>query len=243
MVDQEYTVKARRNSLLPSLNLFATYIGSGLSGNRAICPAGYTAFGSRCGSSTGTVPPLDINMGGVSDALGQTWRGNYPDYSFGLSLSIPIRNRAAQADAARALLERRQLEIQIQQTKNKVAQDVRNAEIAVIQAKAQNQAAQKAVTLAQQTLDAEQKKFQLGESTVFFVIQAQRDLATAEGNEVRARSTYAKALTQFFQATGTTLTRNNIELTDALEGRVSKTPNIPGSSEKPNPPAGNQQGG
>ena len=243
LVDQEYTVKARRNSLLPSLNLFATYIGSGLSGNRADCPTGASAFGSRCVTATGTVPPLGIISGGVSQALSQTWQGNYPDYSFGLSLSIPIRNRAAQADAARALLERRQLETQVQQTKNKVAQDVRNAEIAVIQAKAQNQAAQKAVTLALQTLDAEQKKFQLGESTVFFVIQAQRDLATAEGNEVRARSTYAKALTQFFQATGTTLTRNNIELTDALEGKVSKTPNIPGSSEKPNPPAGNQQGG
>ena len=243
MVDQDYTIKARRNSLLPSLNVFATYIGSGLSGNQAICPAGYTAFGSRCVGSTGTIPPLDINAGGVSEALGQTWRGNYPDYSFGMTLSIPIRNRAAQADAARALLERRQLDTQIQQTKNKVAQDVRNAEIAVIQAKAQIQAAQKAVTLATQTLDAEQKKFQLGESTVFLVIQAQRDLATAEGNEVRARSTYSKALTQFLQATGTTLTRHNIELTDALEGKFSKTPNIPGSSEKPNSPAGTQQGG
>ncbi len=243
MVDQDYTVKARRNSLLPSLNIFATYIGSGLSGNRAVCPAGYTAFGSRCAGSTGTVPPLDINMGGVSDALGQTWRGNYPDYSFGMTLSIPIRNRAAQADAARARLERRQRETHMQQTKNKIAQDVRNAEIAVIQAKAQIQAAQKAVTLAKQTLDAEQKKFQLGESTVFLVIQAQRDLATAEGNEVRARSTYSKALTQFLQATGTTLTHHNIQLTDAMEGKVSRMPNIPGASEKPNPPAGTQQGG
>jgi outer membrane protein len=244
MVDQDYTIKARRNSLLPSLNLFATYIGSGLSGNRADCPAGASAFGSRCVTSTGdTVPPLGIISGGASDALGQTWRGNYPDYSFGLNLSIPIRNRAAQADAARALLERRQLETQVQQQKNKIAQDVRNAEIAVIQAKAQIQAAEKAVTLAKQTLDAEQKKFQLGESTVFLVIQAQRDLATAEGNEVKARSTYAKALTQFLQATGTTLARHNIELTDAMEGKVSKTPNIPGSSETPHPPAASQQGG
>jgi len=83
----------------------------------------------------------------------------------------------------------------------------------------------------------------LGESTVFLVIQAQRDLATAEGNEVKARSTYAKALTQFLQATGTTLARHNIELTDAMEGKVSKTPNIPGSSETPHPPAASQQGG
>ena len=101
---------------------------------------------------------------------------------------------------------------QLQRTKNQVEQDVRNAEIGVIQAKARIEAAEKAVILNRQTLDAEQKKFQLGESTVFLVIQAQRDLATAEGNEVTARSTYAKALTQFRQATGTILSDYNLNL-------------------------------
>jgi outer membrane protein TolC len=185
----------------------------------------------RCASSAGTVPPLDINYNGVFQALSQGWQGRYPDYSFGVTLSIPIRNRSGQADAARALLERRQLETQAQQTKNKIVQDVRSAEIGVIQAKAQIAAAEKAVTLAQQTLDAEQKKFRLGESTVFLVIQAQRDLATAEGNEVKARSTYAKALTQFQQATATVLKTYNVELSDAIEGKVTRTPNIPGTPE------------
>jgi outer membrane protein len=126
-------------------------------------------------------------------------------------------------------LERRQLETQVQQTKNTIAQDVRSAEIAVIQAKAQIEAARKAVVLQQQTLDAEQKKFQLGESTVYLVIQTQRDLATAEGNEVKARSTYAKALTQFQQVTATTLRTYNVELNDAIEGTVTRVPNIPGT--------------
>jgi outer membrane protein TolC len=231
LVDQNYTIQARRNSLLPSLNVFATYAASGLSGNKADCPAGYVAYGQRCTGAGGTVPPLDIVAGGVSQALTQSWQGHYPDYSFGVTLSIPIRNRSAQADAARALLERRQLETQVQQTKNKVAQDVRSAEIGVIQAKAQIEAARKAVTLAQQTLDAEQKKFQLGESTVFLVIQAQRDLATAEGNEVKARSTYAKALTQFQQVTAIILKTYNVELNDAIEGKVTRVPNIPGTPE------------
>ena len=151
----------------------------------------------------------------------------------GLSLAIPIRNRSAQADAARALLEQRQLVEQLQRTKNQVEQDVRNAEIGVIQAKARIEAARKAVTLNQQTLDAEQKKFKLGESTVFLVIQAQRDLSTAEGNEVTARSTYAKALTQFRQVTGTILSDYNIELNDALQGKVTRVPNIPGSADTP----------
>jgi outer membrane protein TolC len=124
---------------------------------------------------------------------------------------------------------------QLQRTKNQVEQDVRNAEIAVIQAKARIEAARKAVILNQQTLDAEQKKFKLGESTVFLVIQAQRDLSTAEGNEVQARSTYAKALTQFRQVTGTILSDYNVELNDALQGKVTRVPNIPGSAETPAP--------
>ena len=103
----------------------------------------------------------------------------------------------------------------------------------MIQAKAQIEAAVKAVLLAQKTLDAEEKKFKLGESTVFLVIQAQRDLATAEGNEVKARSTYAKAITQFRQATGTILADYQIELNDALQGKVTRAPNIPGSREEP----------
>jgi outer membrane protein len=112
---------------------------------------------------------------------------------------------------------------------------VRSAEIGVIQAKAQIDAARKAVILQQQTLDAERKKFQLGESTVFFVIQAQRDLTTAEGNEVKARSTYAKALTQFQQQSGTILKVYNVEMSDATSGHVVHPPNIPGSAATPIP--------
>ena len=215
--NQELVVKSNRNGLLPTFDIFASYSGSGLSGNRLIR------------DNTGQV--IDVDPNGILQALTQTFQGQFPDYSFGFSLQFPIRNRSAQADAARALLERRQLHAQLQRTKNQVAQEVRNAEIALIQAKAQIEAAQKAVVLAQQTLDAEQKKFQLGESTVFMVIQAQRDLVAAEVSEVRARSTYAKALTQFAQSTGTTLEKHNIQLSDALEGKVARNPNIPGSTD------------
>ncbi len=107
--------------------------------------------------------------------------------------------------------------------------------IGVIQAKAQINAAEKATLLARQTLDAEQKKFQLGESTVFLVIQAQRDFATAEGNEVTAHSTYAKAITAYQQAVGTILADYNLELNDAIQGMVTHVPNIPGSAETPGP--------
>jgi outer membrane protein len=234
--DQDLTIAARRNGLLPSLNVFGTLITSGLSGDQLICPVGTTPYGNNCVSASTVVSPTGTSKNGLPEALGQTFRADFPNYSFGLNLSIPIRNRQAQADAARALLERRQLETQLQQWKNNVAQQVRTAVIAVIQAKAQIDAADKATTLARQTLDAEQKKFQLGESTVFLVIQAQRDLANAEGNGVTAHSTYAKAITQYQQSVGTILPDYSVELNDAVQGTVTRVPNIPGSAETPAPP-------
>jgi outer membrane protein TolC len=234
--DQDWTIARAKNALLPSLNVFGTYSATGLSGNQLICPSGSSSYGADCiAASGGKLSPTGTSTGGVTQALGQTFEGHYPNYSFGLNLSIPIRNRPAQADAARALLERRQLETQMQQWKNNIAQQVRSAVIGVIQAKAQIDAADKATALARQTLDAEQKKFQLGESTVFLVIQAQRDLANAEGNEVTAHSTYAKAITQYQQAVGTILPDYNVELNDAMQGTVTRVPNIPGSADTPAP--------
>jgi outer membrane protein TolC len=233
--NQEYTIKSVRNRLLPSLNVFASYFPSGLSGNTAIygaCPIGSTPSGGGCYPASGQPfarPVSGTNSNGVWQALTQTLHGNYPDYSFGVNFSVPIRNRSAQADAARALLEERQLRTMEQRQVNLVEQDVRNAEIAVTQAKAQIEAARKATTLNQATLDAEQKKFKLGESTVFLVIQAQRDLVTAQGNEAKARAAYAQALTTFQQATATILEKHNIQMAEAREGQVHRTPNIPGT--------------
>jgi outer membrane protein TolC len=239
---EDIVIKANRNGLLPTLDLFATYAPTGLSGLSSVlgpCPSGYTANGNQClANGMGAIArPMIPSYQGISQSLSQMLHGNYPDYSFGFTLQFPIRNRSAQADVARALLEQRQLQEQLQRQKNQVEQDVRSAEIGVIQAKAQIEAAVKAVLLAQKTLDAERKKFQLGESTVFLVIQAQRDLATAEGNEVKARSTYAKAITQFQQATGTILADYHIELNDALQGKVTRSPNIPGTHDEPAMPA------
>jgi outer membrane protein TolC len=136
-----------------------------------------------------------------------------------------------------ALLQQRQLRVQLQQQKNTIAQDVRNAEIAVTQARAGVAASAKATQLAQETYDAEKKKFQLGESTVFQVIQTQRDLATAEGKEVQARSTYSKALTQFGTATATILDKYSIQFGDAKNGQASHVQNIPGTHQS-TPPGG-----
>lgn len=236
LANQGITLKAVRNQLLPTLTAFASYTPSGLSGNQAIygCPGNYVfnPLTNECGLAGATLPPVvtGTKNAGVLQSFTGLFHGTYPYYSYGLSLSIPIRNRTEQADAARALFEQRQLQTQLQQQKNTIAQDVRNAEIAITQAKAQINATIKAVDLARQTLEADQKKFQLGETTTFQLIQDQRDLTTAEGNEAKAFQTFSAALTQFSQATGTTLDRFHVEIGDAKQGRVTHPPNIPGAA-------------
>jgi len=231
--NQDITIQASRVGLLPTLDLFATYAPTGLSGNRLNCPSGFSLdFQTlQCTSNTsggGTAAPT-VSSNGFFSSVGQVFRGVYPDYSFGISFTLPLRNRTSQANMATALLQSRQLKTQYQQTKNTITQDVKNAEIAVIQAKAQINAAQKATILARQTLEAEQKKFQLGESTVFMIIQDQRDLTAREGDEAKARQAYATALNQYSTATGSTLEHFHIQLAEAKSGHVNHVPNIPGT--------------
>jgi outer membrane protein len=225
--NQDITLKAVRNALLPTLTAFGSYTPSGLSGN-LVC-----AEGTVLAACKGLPPGTLIGSAGITQSFTSLLHGTYPYYSYGLSLSIPIRNRQEQADAARALFEQRQLQTQLQQQKNTIAQDVRNAEIAITQAKAQIDATIKATELAKETLDADRKKFELGESTTFQLIQDQRDLTTAQGNEAKARQTYANAVTQVGTATGTLLDRYHVQMADAKNGRVSHPPNIPGSAQTP----------
>ena len=156
--------------------------------------------------------------------MSQVFTRNFPNYSVGFQLSIPIRNRAARADMVMDQISLRQQELSQQRLINAIRVDVRNALIALQQAQAAYQAAVKARQLAEQVLDAEQKKYALGASTIFFVIQYQRDLAQARSNEVTAESASAKAQVQLDQATGRTLEVNNISIDEALKGKVARAP-------------------
>ncbi|MGH9342257.1 MAG: TolC family protein, partial [Terriglobia bacterium] len=153
----------------------------------------------------------------------------FPGYGYGVRLQVPIRNRQAEADAARALLEQRQLEMKLQQAKNQVVWDVSKDVALVHQAQGQLEAALKVSALARQNYEMEHTKFTVGQATVGEVIDSQSQLATAEGNEVKARAGYAKALIAFEQATGAVLARNHIELSDAMRGQVTRRPDIPGT--------------
>jgi len=217
----QISLKGSRDAMRPTLNAVGDVRSNALVGtqNTVIGPASTT---------TGLVqlPPIadPFFVGGYGSVLGQLFGRSFPTYSVGLNLNIPLGNRAAQANLATATLNLRQNELQVQRQINQIRVDVQNAIIAVQQARAQYQAAIKQRILEEQTVDADQKRLAVGAATVFQVIQDQRDLATAAGNEVTAEAAYAAARVQIDLATGMTLQNNNVEFDEAKAGRVSRPP-------------------
>ena len=193
-----------KNSLKPNLQAFAELTNNGLTGQLASLAAGD--------------PGLGYLSGGYGNLLAQIARRNYPNYSAGFSLNIPLRNRAAQSDYATSLLEIRQDELNLQKTTNQVRVDVQNAVIGLEQARARYDAAVKARVLQEKTLDADQRKLNLGASTPFQVVQDQRDMANARSSEAQAMANYSHARVQFDQALGTTLEANHVSVAEAMAG-------------------------
>jgi outer membrane protein TolC len=198
----------------------------------------YTIQGTR----NALLPSVQVfatySFAGLGGALRPTFanvfENDYPNLSYGVQVGLPFRNRTAQADAARAVLEQRQLQMKLQDAKNQAVWDVSKAVSAVEQARTTLDATLELAAVSRQVLEMQQQKFKLAAATVEDVITAQRNLATAEGNAVRDRAAYAKALIQYEQATGTLLDRNNISLSEAVEGEVHRVPNIPGTREQSN---------
>ncbi|HWQ53283.1 MAG TPA: TolC family protein [Bryobacteraceae bacterium] len=212
--NSEVSLKGSRSALLPTLDVVVNFANNGLAGQPNDLPVlpGRTRLQN------------EFFLGGYGSVLGQLLSRNFPDYSAGFNLNIPLRNRAAQADMINDQLAMRQQQLSLQRLENQVRVDVQNAMIALQQARARYQAAEKARVLQEQTLDAEQKKFALGASTMYNVILAQRDLATARSVEVAATNNYGTARVELDRATGQTLDRNNISMAEAVRGVVSQAP-------------------
>ncbi len=214
-------LKGSRAALLPTVDAFADFRNNGLAGEVNSLPVLSTIPGVPPSFRSSTSVD-QFFLGGYGKSLGQVFSRNFPDYSVGVTLNIPLRNRAAQADMTRDQLNVRQAELRLQAQLNQLRVEVQNALIGVQQARARYQAAYKSRILQEQTLDAEQKKYALGASTIYFVIQAQRDLATAQGAEVAALATYSRAHVEMDRATGQTISANNIEVEEAMKGSISK---------------------
>ncbi len=220
--NSKINLEGARSALRPSLDAVGTLQNNGLSGT-------LNTTGNSFLKSFSTVNPYFI--GGYATAMGQVLRRNFPDYSVALQLTVPLGNRAAQAQMATGQLNLRQQELRQQQQINQIRVEVTNALIAVEQAQAAYQAAVQARLLQEETRAAEQRRYELGSSTNFLVIQAQRDLAAAQSAEVAAKSAYAKAKVALEQATGRLLETYNVQIEEARSGQVSRPPAQPPAGE------------
>lgn len=199
----EVSALGTRSAMLPRLVGFATTSQQGLAGTPRATGSG----------------PDPYFIGGLGTAMGQSLRRNFPSTNAGVFFQAPLNNRQALADQAIDQLQMRQTELSVQKDINQVQVDLMNAVVALEQARARYQAAGKNRELAAQLLEAEQKKFQLGASTPFNVVQQQRSLTAAQASESAARVAYRNARTGLEQALGTTLEAHNVSVETALAGR------------------------
>jgi outer membrane protein TolC len=223
---RDLSSKAVRNAMLPTLDAFAYYGGSGVGGNVALpaCPAGTAS--PTCFT---TLPPpfQTTNAVGYGGTLKQLVNSTAPDKGIGLTLSIPLRNREAQANQVRAELEYRQAQVRLHQLENQVRIEVRNAQFDVKQNRASVQAAQYAVDFARQTLDADQQKLKVGLTTTTAILQDASVLTTSESNLVSAKAAYEKSRVELDRATGLLLDHSGIDVADATRGQVTHSPKVP----------------
>ena len=224
--------KAVRNSMLPSLGLYAYYGGSGLGGalsqNATFCPS----ISGICINRNRIPSQFLAGSVGYTDTLSQLVDSTAPDKGIGISLNIPILNRTAQANQVRSELELRQAQVRLQQLENQVRIEVRNAQFDVQQNRASVDAAQAAVNLARQTRDAEQKKLEAGVSNPTNVLQTQSSLTTTESTLVSALAAYEKARVELDRSTGLLLENAGIVLQDAEKAQVTHMPKVPFVEER-----------
>ena len=233
------------NGLLPQLVGFASATTQGLSGAPKIVPyrgGALQTSGTAGGASVpGIIPcpagagspgqlcevPDPYFQGGIGNALGQMIRRDFPSERAGAFFSATIRNRSAQADNDIDQLTLRQSELQNTKNVNEIAVTVSNAVIGIQQARVRYQAAVKSRVLSEQLLAAEQKKFALGASTSFLVVQQQRDLTIAQSSETASLVAYSNARITLDQTVGLTLEQNHISVGEVLQGQLSRPSKLP----------------
>ncbi len=240
----QITALATANGVLPQLAGSGSATVQGLSGKPQAVPlSGGSAqeFGSNLAEVPGIIAcpqgvgkpgqfclvPDKYFVGGIGTALGQMVRRDFPSQRLGVYFNATLRNRSAQADNNIDQLSLRQTELENMRSTNQIAVTVSNAAIGIQQARVRYQAAVKSRVLSEQLLAAEQKKFALGASTSFNVVQQERDLTTAQSAETAALVAYSNARITLDQTVGLTLEQNHITVGEVLNGRLSRPSTLP----------------
>jgi outer membrane protein len=197
-------LQGAKNATLPEVDLIGIAQNNGLAG-------------PTTGFLSGPSQPFS---GGYGSVLGQVLARDYPTYGIGVQVTIPIHNRIAEADLARDELNTKQAQIRVAQLQNQARLEVEDALIAIRRARASYDAAVQARKFQQESLEAEQAKFEVGASTAFFVIQYESLLAQAKSTEVAAKSSYVKARAALQRATGSIVGDYNISFDNAIKGKM-----------------------
>ncbi len=210
----ELDVKFFRNQTKPQVDLTASYGLAGVGGSVASFP-----------DQNGVLQPANVSsafVGGYGAALRSLFDNSFPTWRVGVNISLPLRNRTAQANLGSALETGRQLDTQLRKQLQTLETDVRTAYHAVEAAKLRYGAARAAREYAEQQLTGEQEKFSVGLSTTFLVLTRQNDLSQSRGAEVQALTDYNKAIAALQSAISTTLTDNSIEIRSGKDEPIER---------------------
>ena len=199
VLNDDLFVRQAANNLRPDLSVFGNYTTQGRGGTLL--------------ADTRAIPPRPFPIpGGFSDALGQTFGFGFPTLGFGLQLRLPIRDRRAAADFADAVVAKRADLLAERQVAQQVRLDVLNAINLVENSRASVELAKIAADFAQKRVEAEQKKYDLGTTTLFFVLAAQQDLSQAQSDLVTQSVTYRRNQLNLLQRSGKLLTDRGVVL-------------------------------
>jgi outer membrane protein TolC len=222
------SIQGANNVLRPSVDLIGFYGAASLAGAQNLagtCNPNGTPFQRNTGlcNPAGSFPAT-----GFGDAFGNLFNSSASDKGVAVQINIPLRNRVAQAEQVRSQLEYRQAELSFKQAQNNFAISIRNEVFNLEQNRATIIAAREAQTFAEQNLEAEQKKYALGASTSFNVMNLQAQLAIAQEHTIAAEIAYAKERVTLDLNTAQTLEHNNIILDEAVTGQIKTQPRVPG---------------
>ena len=202
LANDDTSIRVAHNGMQPDLNLNAFYSSSGRGGNRI---------------DTSVTPPVILSTGGLGDAFDQLGSWDFPSYGFSLQLRLPIKNRVAAAELGSAMVSQKRNLYTLRQREQAVTLEARNAVHQLEQAKLSMAASRIALDLARKNLEAEQRKYELGATTIFFVLDAQTQLSQAEQDLLNSQISYQRAVTALGRATGTLLERHQVQISDTAK--------------------------
>ena len=194
LTGDELNIRLAHNNLKPDLELSGFYSGNGLGGTNTA-----------------------VNSPAIGTGLNQVFHFTYPAYGASLSLNLPIKNHNAEANLADASVSQRRDQYQQRRTTQNITLEVSNAVHALEQAKLSMEASKVALDLAQKSLHADERKYELGAETVFFVLDAQTQLAQAALNLIQAQVNFQIAVAQVDHSTGDLLDHHHVQITDSIK--------------------------